>query len=210
MKELVNNLAIKRRQFFGIAAMLLLIDNYDSFTFNLVQYFRILGQEVCVFRNDAISIDQINKIAPDYLVISPGPGIPKNAGITTEAVKHFAGKIPILGVCLGHQAIAYIYGGTVQRALLPMHGKSSLISHSENGLFDKLKSPIEVGRYHSLIVDENSFPECLKITARTIDGEIMALEHKKLALAGIQFHPESVLTPLGLKILSNFLINYKM
>lgn len=190
--------------------MLLLIDNYDSFTYNLVQYFRILGQEVCVFRNDAISIGKIAELAPDYLVISPGPGIPKDAGITTEAVKHFAGKIPILGVCLGHQAIAYIYGGKVQRALLPMHGKSSLISHSENGLFDKLKSPIEVGRYHSLIVDENSIPECLEITARTIDGEIMALEHKNMPVAGIQFHPESVLTPLGLKILSNFLNNYKM
>lgn len=189
--------------------MLLLLDNYDSFTYNLAQYFRILGEDVVVYRNDKISVEQIEGINPDYLVISPGPGAPAQAGITEEVIRSLGGKIPILGVCLGHQAIAEIYGGKVVRANIPMHGKTSIIEHNAEGIFENLPSPMQAGRYHSLIVSEKNFPSSLTITARTVNGEIMALKHKELPIAGVQFHPESVLTPHGMDLLANFLHHYK-
>jgi anthranilate synthase/aminodeoxychorismate synthase-like glutamine amidotransferase len=189
--------------------MLLLLDNYDSFTYNLAQYFRMLGEDVAVYRNDKILVKQIEELSPDYLVISPGPGAPSSAGITKEAIQSLAGRIPILGVCLGHQSIAEVFGGKVIKAAAPMHGKTAVIEHNSSGIFENLPSPMQVGRYHSLIVSQEDFPSCLEITARTLDGEIMALEHKELPLAGVQFHPESVLTPQGMDMLNNFLHYYK-
>ncbi len=187
--------------------MILLIDNYDSFTYNLVQYFAELGEQVLVRRNDEISLTQIAAIRPSCLVISPGPCSPDQAGISLAAIKHFAGQLPILGVCLGHQAIAQAFGAKVVRAKTVMHGKNSLISHQERGLFKVLKNPLSVTRYHSLVVDKASVPDDFTIEAWTEaeDSEIMALSHKKLPVHGVQFHPEAILTEQGHQLLQNFL-----
>jgi anthranilate synthase/aminodeoxychorismate synthase-like glutamine amidotransferase len=185
--------------------MLLLLDNYDSFTYNLAQYFGELGCELLVKRNDEISLDAIAQLAPEHICISPGPCTPRQAGISNEVVLRFGQKIPILGVCLGHQCIAEVYGGKIVHAPHPMHGKSSTISHNGSSHFVDLATPFEAGRYHSLVVERNSLPACLEITAESEDGEIMALHHRELPVEGVQFHPESVLTCDGKKILANFL-----
>jgi len=189
--------------------MILMIDNYDSFTYNLVQYLGELGEELVVKRNDEITLEEIEAMAPTYLMISPGPCTPNEAGISLKAIEYFAGKIPILGVCLGHQAIAQVFGGEVIRAKTLMHGKTSSITHEGMGLFSDLPSPIDVTRYHSLIVDEKSFPDQLQVTAWTSDGEIMALKHKTLPIEGVQFHPESIMSQFGKEMLKNFLELYK-
>ena len=189
--------------------MILMIDNYDSFTYNLVQYLGELGEELVVKRNDEITLEEIEAMAPTYLMISPGPCTPNEAGISLKAIEYFAGKIPILGVCLGHQAIAQVFGGEVIRAKTLMHGKTSSITHEGMGLFSDLPSPIDVTRYHSLIVDEKSFPNQLEVTAWTSDGEIMALKHKTLPIEGVQFHPESIMSQFGKEMLKNFLELYK-
>lgn len=189
-----------------------MIDNYDSFTFNLVHYFQALGQEVLVVRNDEISIDEITKLAPQYIVISPGPCDPDAAGLSLEIIEKFKGLIPILGVCLGHQCIAQHFGAKVIKADKVMHGKTSDISHNEQGLFNALKQPLTVTRYHSLIVDNSTLPKELEITAWLLSGnktEIMALQHKHLPLASVQFHPESVLTEQGHQLLQNFIEQYR-
>ena len=185
-------------------------DNYDSFTYNLVRYFRELGAEVVVYRNDEISLDAIEKLSPSHLVISPGPCTPNEAGISMDAIKHFAGKIPVLGVCLGHQSIGQIFGGKVVRAEKVMHGKTSLVCHKNVGVFTGLAQPLEVTRYHSLVVEAQSLPDCLEATAWSLNeaGEkevIMGLRHKTLDVEGVQFHPESVLTQQGHELLANFL-----
>lgn len=185
--------------------MLLMIDNYDSFTYNLVQYFGELGQEVQVYRNDAITLAEIARLKPDYLVISPGPATPIQAGISLAAIREFAGKIPILGVCLGHQAIGEAFGGKVVHAQKLMHGKVSPVQHKDVGVFRGLPNPLTCTRYHSLAIERASCPECLEVTAWTEDGEIMGLRHKTLAVEGVQFHPESILTQQGHDLLSNFL-----
>ncbi|MGL5290748.1 MAG: anthranilate synthase component II [Vibrionaceae bacterium] len=189
--------------------MILLIDNYDSFTHNLYLYFCELGQDVVVKRNDEITLEQISAMAPTHLVISPGPCTPNEAGISLDAIKYFAGKMPILGVCLGHQALASSFGGKVVRAQQAMHGKTSLIKHNGQGLFLKLKDPLQVTRYHSLVVEPVSLPECFTISAWSErDGEfeaIMAIAHKTLPLFGVQFHPESILSEQGHELLANFL-----
>ena len=185
--------------------MLLLLDNYDSFTYNLAQYFGELGCEVIIKRNDEISLDEIAALAPRHICISPGPCTPREAGISKDAVLRFGSEIPILGVCLGHQCIADAYGGKIVRASRVMHGKSSMIRHNGGPLFSDLTTPFEAGRYHSLIVERSSFPECLEITAESDDGEIMALRHREFPVQGVQFHPESVLTRNGHKILERFL-----
>jgi len=185
--------------------MLLLIDNYDSFTYNLVQYFAELGQQVVVRRNDEVSLTEIAAMKPSYLVISPGPCSPNEAGISLDAIRHFAGQIPILGVCLGHQAIAQAFGGRVVRANQVMHGKNSLIQHQGEGLFQHLNLPLNVTRYHSLVVEAESLPNCFSITAQTEHGEIMGLQHNHLAIYGVQFHPEAILTEQGHLLLQNFL-----
>ncbi|PFH82296.1 aminodeoxychorismate/anthranilate synthase component II [Bacillus sp. AFS088145] len=189
--------------------MILMIDNYDSFTYNLVQYLGELGEELIVKRNDEITIEEIEALAPSYLMISPGPCTPNEAGISLKAIEHFAGKIPILGVCLGHQSIAQVFGGDVVRAERLMHGKTSAITHEGLGLFNDLPSPIDVTRYHSLIVKKETFPEELEITAWTNEGEIMALKHKTLPIEGVQFHPESIMSQFGKEMLRNFLQAYK-
>lgn len=187
--------------------MILLIDNYDSFTYNLVQYFAELGEQVLVRRNDEISLTQIAAIRPSSLVISPGPCSPDQAGISLAAIEHFAGQMPILGVCLGHQAIAQVFGAKVVRARAVMHGKNSLIKHRQRDLFQGLNNPLSVTRYHSLIVEQESLPDELSIEAWTAadEAEIMALSHKKLRLYGVQFHPEAILTEQGHQLLQNFL-----
>ncbi|MCO6511820.1 MAG: aminodeoxychorismate/anthranilate synthase component II [Aridibacter famidurans] len=185
--------------------MLLVIDNYDSFTYNLVQYLGELGAEMEVFRNDEITVEEIERLSPDRILISPGPGIPDNAGITLAVIDRFAGKVPILGVCLGHQAIGQAFGGCVVRAPEPVHGKPSIVWHENKGVFRDVPQEFEAGRYHSLIVDRLTFPDCLEVTAETEEGIIMGLRHKELAVEGVQFHPESILTPEGKKILKNFL-----
>jgi anthranilate synthase/aminodeoxychorismate synthase-like glutamine amidotransferase len=185
--------------------MLLLIDNYDSFTYNLVQYFGELGCQLVVKRNDEISLNEIAALAPKHICISPGPCTPREAGISKDIVLRFGAKIPILGVCLGHQCIAEAYGGKIVRASKLVHGKSSMITHSGNGLFAHLPNPFEAGRYHSLSVERSSFPSCLQIIAESEDGEIMALRHRESPVYGVQFHPESVLTHEGKKILASFL-----
>ncbi|MBT0663204.1 aminodeoxychorismate/anthranilate synthase component II [Geobacter pelophilus] len=185
--------------------MLLMIDNYDSFTYNIVQYFGQLGEEVQVFRNDQISLDEIERLAPQRLVVSPGPCSPEEAGISVAAIRHFAGKIPILGVCLGHQSIGAAFGGTIVRSSTLMHGKTSLIHHNGKELFAGLANPFNATRYHSLVVERSSFPDCLEITAWVEEGEIMGLRHRELPLWGVQFHPESILTEGGMDILRNFL-----
>ena len=185
--------------------MLLMIDNYDSFTYNIVQYFGELGQEVRVFRNDAISLAEISELDPDYLVISPGPGTPAQAGISLAAIREFGGKIPLLGICLGHQAIGEAFGGRVVHAKRLMHGKVSAIHHRDVGVFRGIPEPVSCTRYHSLAVDRETLPDALQITAWTDDGEIMGLRHQSLAVEGVQFHPESILTEHGHDMLANFL-----
>jgi len=185
--------------------MLLMIDNYDSFTYNLVQYFGELGEEIAVFRNDKITLEKVKKIAPQKIVISPGPGRPESAGISNAIIKTFAGKIPLLGVCLGHQCIGEVFGGRIIRAQQLMHGKTSLIHHDHKRLFSGLTDPFIATRYHSLVVERASLPPCLEITAWTDDKEIMGLRHRKHLIEGIQFHPESILTTAGKELLKNFL-----
>ncbi len=186
--------------------MLLMIDNYDSFTFNIVQYFAQLGESVQVHRNDKISLEEIEALNPERLVISPGPCSPEEAGISVSAIKHFAGKIPILGVCLGHQSIGYAFGGKVLQSASLMHGKTSPIFHNNLELFADLPNPFLATRYHSLIVDSPSLPECLEVTAWVENGEIMGLRHKELPIWGVQFHPESILTERGMDVFRNFLV----
>lgn len=185
--------------------MILVIDNYDSFTYNLVQYLGELGAKLEVFRNDAITINRIRKSGAKKIVISPGPGVPKDAGISEEVVRAFGKTTPILGVCLGHQAIGEVFGGRVVQAKRLMHGKTSLIYHNGKSIFKGLRNPFEGTRYHSLIVDKKGFPKELRITAHTKEGEIMGLEHIKYPIYGVQFHPESILTTEGKKLLKNFL-----
>ena len=185
--------------------MILMIDNYDSFTYNLVQYLGELGAQVRVFRNDKITINQIRKLAPKKILISPGPGRPEDAGISCAVIKAFAGKIPILGVCLGHQAIGFAYGGRIIIAKKLMHGKTSLIYHNRKTIFKGIPNPFTATRYHSLLVERKSFPACLEITAWTKEKEIMGIKHKQLPVWGVQFHPESILTKSGKDILKNFL-----
>lgn len=185
--------------------MLLMIDNYDSFTFNLVQYFGELGQDVQVYRNDEITIAEIEARKPQFLVVSPGPCTPREAGISVPAIQHFAGKLPILGVCLGHQSIGEAFGGKIIHAKTLMHGKVSPVFHNGTGVFKGLPSPFNVTRYHSLAIERESLPDCLEITAWTEDGEIMGVRHKTLDIEGVQFHPESILTEHGHAMLENFL-----
>jgi len=182
-----------------------MIDNYDSFTYNLVQYFGELGEEIEVFRNDKISIPEIEKLNPEMLVISPGPGTPKDAGISLDLIHHFKGKIPVLGVCLGHQCIGEAFGGRIVPAPRLMHGKTSLIYHDEKGVYQDLPNPFEATRYHSLIIEKESVPECLKMSAWTEEQEIMGVKHKRYLIIGVQFHPESILTKEGKQLLKNFL-----
>jgi anthranilate synthase/aminodeoxychorismate synthase-like glutamine amidotransferase len=185
--------------------MILVIDNYDSFTYNLVQYFGELGADPIVHRNDRITIQEIEKLAPERICISPGPCTPNEAGISNEVIRRFAGTYPILGVCLGHQCMGQVYGGEVVRAGRLMHGKTSPILHNARDLFQGLPNPFEATRYHSLLVSRDTFPDCLEITAETAEGEIMGLRHKELPLWGVQFHPESILTTHGKELLTNFL-----
>ena len=185
--------------------MILVIDNYDSFTYNLVQYFGELGQEVLVKRNDEITVPEIEALAPQKLCVSPGPCTPNEAGISCDVIRHFGGKIPLLGVCLGHQCIGQVYGGEVVRAGRLMHGKTSPIHHHGENIFANLPNPFEATRYHSLLVRRESLPACLKITAETAEGEIMGLAHRDLPVYGVQFHPESILTTEGKNLLRNFL-----
>lgn len=185
--------------------MLLVIDNYDSFTYNLVQYLGELGEDIAVHRNDQITLAEIDALDPIKIVISPGPGTPKDAGISIEVIKRFGGKIPILGVCLGHQSIGEAFGGEVIRADRLMHGKTSMIEHDGLTIFKKLPSPFEATRYHSLIVKKTYLPECFEISAWTEEGEIMGIRHKDLPIEGVQFHPESILTGVGMDLLRNFL-----
>ena len=185
--------------------MLLMIDNYDSFTYNLVQYLAEIGQEVEVVRNDKISIKEINKLNPQYIVISPGPCTPNEAGISLELIEAFKGKIPILGVCLGHQSIGQAFGGKIVHAQTIMHGKTSKISHNNKGVFRGIKNPFIATRYHSLVIEKQTLPNCFDITAWTDDNEIMGIKHKELAIEGVQFHPESILSEHGHELLKNFL-----
>ena len=185
--------------------MLLMIDNYDSFTYNIVQYFGELGEEVRTVRNDEITVDDINQLKPDRICISPGPKSPADAGVSVDVLKQFAGKLPILGVCLGHQAIGAAFGGKVVRAKQVMHGKTSLIAHTGEGVFKGLPSPFTVIRYHSLAIERASLPDCLEVTAWTDDGEIMGVRHKEFDIQGVQFHPESILSEHGHALFKNFL-----
>jgi para-aminobenzoate synthetase component 2 len=188
--------------------MILMIDNYDSFTYNLVQYLGEMGQELVVKRNDEIALSEIKELAPNYLMISPGPRTPNEAGISLESIKEFAGKIPILGVCLGHQSIAQAFGGDVVHAEKLMHGKTSLVKHDGKTIFDGVENPFTATRYHSLIVKRATLPSCFDITAETEDGEIMAIRHKELPIEGVQFHPESIMTGKGKQLLRNFINKY--
>ncbi|MBM3156679.1 MAG: aminodeoxychorismate/anthranilate synthase component II [Chloroflexi bacterium] len=185
--------------------MILLIDNYDSFVYNLAQYIGELGREPVVYRNDAITLVEIEKLAPSHIVISPGPCTPLEAGISNNVVRHFSGKIPLLGVCLGHQCIGHVNGGIVGRAKVPMHGKTSIIHHDGKTIYKDLPNPFPGGRYHSLVIQHESFPDALEISARTEDDVIMGVRHKKYVVEGIQFHPESILTSVGHDVLENFL-----
>lgn len=189
--------------------MILVIDNYDSFTYNLVQYFGELGADLRVERNDKITLSRIKTLKPSGIVISPGPGFPKDAGISNDAIREFAGKIPILGVCLGHQCIGEVFGGKVIKAQRLMHGKTSKIYHNAKGLFKGIANPFEATRYHSLIVERDSLPSCLEITAETKEKEVMGFKHKDYPVCGVQFHPESILTIEGRKLLANFLKELK-
>jgi para-aminobenzoate synthetase component 2 len=185
--------------------VILVIDNYDSFTYNLVQYLGELGEQVVVRRNDETSLGQIEKNLPSRILISPGPGRPENAGISSVLIEYFGGLVPILGVCLGHQAIGQVFGGRVVRAATVVHGKSSRVFHDGKSIFHGLDSPFEAGRYHSLIVERKSLPDCLEVSAETADGVVMALRHREKQIEGVQFHPESILTPNGKTLLANFL-----
>lgn len=185
--------------------MLLMIDNYDSFTYNLVQYFGELGEDIRVFRNDRISVKEIEKMDPERIVISPGPCTPNEAGISVETIKYFAGKVPILGVCLGHQSIGAAFGGEIIRAPRLMHGKTSVIHHDGRTIFEGLPNPFEATRYHSLIIKKETLPGCLEITAHTDADEIMGVRHREFVIEGVQFHPESILTTVGKDLLRNFL-----
>ena len=185
--------------------MLLMIDNYDSFTYNLVQYFGELGEDVQVYRNDALSVADIAALNPARIVISPGPCTPNDAGSSVPLIKEFAGRIPILGVCLGHQSIGQAFGGRIVRAQKVMHGKNSAISHHNAGVFNDLPSPLSATRYHSLVIERESLPDCLAVTAESEDGEIMGVRHKTLPVEGVQFHPEAILTEHGHQMLKNFL-----
>ena len=188
--------------------MLLMIDNYDSFTYNLVQYLAEMGEDVRVFRNDAITVGEIEALAPERIVISPGPCDPQKAGISVEVVKHFAGKLPILGVCLGHQSIAYAFGGKIVKAERLMHGKTSMMHHDGKTIYKDIENPFEANRYHSLIVERASLPDCFEISAKTDLGEIMGIRHKEFLVEGVQFHPESILTvpeDAGKRLLKNFI-----
>jgi anthranilate synthase component 2 len=185
--------------------MLLMIDNYDSFTYNLVQYFGELEQQVEVFRNDEITVDRIEALRPTHLVISPGPCTPNEAGVSVEAIRYFAGKVPVLGVCLGHQSIGQAFGGKIVHARQVMHGKTSAIRHEGLGVFEQLPSPFLATRYHSLVIERESLPAVLEITATSEDGEIMGVRHRTLPVQGVQFHPESILTECGHSLLANFL-----
>jgi anthranilate synthase/aminodeoxychorismate synthase-like glutamine amidotransferase len=190
--------------------MLLMIDNYDSFTYNLVQYLGELGADVHVSRNDEISIDEITRLKPDEIVISPGPCTPNEAGVSVDIIRHFGGRIPILGVCLGHQCIGAAYGGLIVRAGRLMHGKTSPIHHDGKTIFESLPDPFDATRYHSLLIERASLPDCLTVTAWTSEGEIMGVRHNQFLLEGIQFHPESILTVEGKKLLANFLKRCRM
>jgi para-aminobenzoate synthetase component II len=185
--------------------MLLMIDNYDSFTYNLVQYFGELGEDVQVYRNDKITLEEIEAMRPQRLVISPGPCTPKEAGVSVEVIRHFAGRLPLLGVCLGHQSLAAAFGGEVIRSERLMHGKTSMIHHDGKTVFQDLPNPFEATRYHSLIVKRSTLPECFEISAETGEGEIMGMRHRTLGVEGVQFHPESILTTSGKDLLRNFL-----
>ena len=188
-----------------MSARLLLIDNYDSFTYNLVQAFLALGADVLVHRNDALNVAQARDLAPTHLVISPGPGTPFDAGVSMKMIEAFAGKVPVLGVCLGHQSLVAVFGGRVVRAGRLMHGKTSLVSHDGQSIYQGLSQPFEAGRYHSLIAEPETLPPELVVTSRTAEGEIMGVRHASLAVEGVQFHPESILTPEGPRLLANFL-----
>jgi anthranilate synthase component 2 len=185
--------------------MLLMIDNYDSFTYNIVQYLGELGADVRVFRNDEIDLDAIAVLQPDHIVISPGPCTPNEAGISVPLIQAYAGKVPILGVCLGHQSIGQAFGGNIIRAQQLMHGKTSMVHHHNTGVFAGLPNPVRATRYHSLVIERETLPDCLEITAWTDDGEIMGVRHKTLAVEGVQFHPESILTECGHEMFANFL-----
>ena len=185
--------------------MLLLIDNYDSFTYNLFQYLSELGQEVRVARNDKITIEEIERLAPERIVVSPGPSTPQRAGISNDVIRHFGPRLPLLGVCLGHQCIGHVYGGTVGRAKAVMHGKSSLVHHRSEGVLAGLPNPFSAIRYHSLAVSPEGLPDCLEVTAWTDDGTVMGLRHRQHPVEGVQFHPESFMTPVGKNLLRNFL-----
>jgi para-aminobenzoate synthetase component 2 len=185
--------------------VILVIDNYDSFTYNLVQFLGELGREPVAYRNDGITLEQIEKLAPSHIIISPGPCTPLEAGISNDVIRHFRGKIPILGVCLGHQCIGYVYGGLIKRAALPMHGKESMIFHDGQTIFAGLASPLIGGRYHSLVIAPESIPTTLEVSAKTEDGVIMGVRNRQDGVEGVQFHPESIMTPTGHEILANFL-----
>ena len=185
--------------------MLLMIDNYDSFPYNLVQYFGELEQDVAVYRNDEITLAEVAQLKPRHVVISPGPCTPNEAGISVSLIKEFAGKVPILGVCLGHQAIGQAFGGKIVHAKQVMHGKTSAIRHHSNSVFRNLPNPLQATRYHSLVIEQASLPSCLEVTAWTDDGEIMGVRHRTLAVEGVQFHPEAILTESGHALLTNFL-----
>lgn len=186
--------------------MILVIDNYDSFTYNLVQYIGSFGCDVKVYRNDKITIREIQDLSPKAIIISPGPGVPRNAGVALEIIKELGKDIPILGVCLGHQCIGEVYGGKVVKSENLMHGKTSLIYHDGKSLFEKIPKPFKATRYHSLLVEKETLPDCLEITARTEQGEIMGIRHKTYPVEGVQFHPESILTEYGKELLNNFLL----
>jgi len=185
--------------------MLLMIDNYDSFTYNLVQYLGELGAELSVYRNDAITVDEVERLAPAGIVVSPGPGTPRDAGVSMPLIQRCAARVPILGVCLGHQAIGEVFGGIVERAPVPVHGKTALIHHDGRGVFAGLPTPFEATRYHSLVVRRAGLPACLEVSAESEDGLVMGLRHRDLPLEGVQFHPESILTASGKALLGNFL-----
>ncbi|MEW9124264.1 MAG: aminodeoxychorismate/anthranilate synthase component II [Thermotaleaceae bacterium] len=189
--------------------MILMIDNYDSFTYNLTQYLECLNEAVLVYRNDTITLEQIEELKPMMIVLSPGPCTPLEAGICMDVVRRFKGKIPILGICLGHQAIGQVFGGKVIKALEPVHGKVHPITHKNIGVFEGLKNPLCVTRYHSLIVERETLPDCFLITAETSAGEIMGIKHKEYLIEGVQFHPEAILTEMGMELLNNFLQQVK-
>lgn len=189
--------------------MLLLIDNYDSFTYNIVHYLGEIGEDIIVKKNDAITLAEIETMAPEFIVIGPGPCAPENAGISIPIIKHFAGNIPILGICLGHQCIASAFGGKIIRAKTPMHGKISTVSHQQKYMFNHLPNPVNCTRYHSLVIDQKTFPDCLEITATSDDNEIMGIHHRTFAIEGIQFHPEGLLTQRGHDMLKNFLMQHR-